>query len=97
MEGLFSPLFSPVSQSFLDLSLKSLVRRLIVDFSLEILRKVFLFNEEARIIMGVFIIFSVTKIPYQSGWGIPNVKRNRHILDFIDISLDLLKGGIKSI
>lgn len=71
MGAFFSLLISPVFQSLLDLSLKSLVRKLIVDFSLEILRKVFLSNEEAYIIMGVFIVFSVTKIPYQSGWGIP--------------------------
>src|SRR4030042_3707620 len=86
---------SPTFQSSLDLFLKSLLGRMIINFSSEILWKIFLFNEVVGIIMGIFVIFSISQIFHQRRGSISDMKRNGHVLQFPDIFLDPLKRCVE--
>src|SRR3972149_5320227 len=94
---LLSPLFSPALQSLPDLLLEPLVCWMIVSLSLQVLRKIFFFYEVVRVIMGIFVIFSVTHLLHQRSGGIPQLEWNGHVPEFSDIFLNFLKSDIEGI
>ncbi len=53
-------LYPPVLQPFLNLLLEAQFGRVVVGFSSQVLRKIFLLNEMVWIIVRVFVFFSIT-------------------------------------